>query len=167
MTAEGGGVVEAQARRLAAPLWRLAGRVLGDLAPGDAPESLAAVRAFTEAPSPARYLAATRVLRAAERRHKLGALGRVLGDRRKEHGLDTLARTAGLSLELLDALRALPAHPRNGRRLAIISDLLVAHRLIEARAAGALRALQQSLGPVSPPRAVVERRQKRRAGAAR
>ena len=48
----------------------------------------------------------------------------------------------------MDALRALPADARNGRRLAIISDLLAAHRLIDARASGALRELKRALGPV-------------------
>jgi hypothetical protein len=155
------------AERLAAPLWRLASRVLGDLAAGEVPAPLAAVRAFTDAPSPARYLAATRVLREAERRHKLGVLGHVMGDRRKERGLEVLTRVAGVPPELLEALRALPVDPRNGRRLAIISELLTAHRLLEARAAGALREHRQALGPVSPSSALVERRQRRRAAAAR
>ena len=150
------------ANRLAAPLVQLAGRVLGELPPGDATVALAAVRAFTLAPSPARYLTATRVLRAAERRHKLGALGRVMGDRRKDHGLELLARAADFPPELLDALRALPADPRNGRRLAVIADLLTAHRLIDARAWGALRELHQTLGPVSRGNAALDRRQKRR-----
>jgi hypothetical protein len=160
-------VAEGPADRLAAPLWRLASRVLGDLAASEAPAPLAAVRAFTDAPSPARYLAATRVLREAERRHKLGVLGRVMGDRRKQRGLDVLTRVAGVPPEVLDVLRELPVDPRNGRRLALISDLLTAHRLLESRAAGALRELQQSLGPVSPPTARGERRQRRRAGATR
>lgn len=159
--------VDALTNRLAAPLAHLAGRVLGDLRPGDAHDARKVVRAFTASPSPARYLAATRVLRLAERRHKLGALGRVPGDRRKEQGLERLARGAGLPPELLDALRALPADPRNGRRLTIICDLLTAHRLIDARAAGALRELQQSLGPVSRASAAQDRRRKRRPDPAR
>ncbi|HEX4403998.1 MAG TPA: hypothetical protein VH560_04170 [Polyangia bacterium] len=146
--------------RLAAPLLHLASRVLDTLPASEGSSASAAVRAFTEEASPARYLAATRALRAAERRHKLGLLGRAVGDRRTEQGLETLTRSAAFGPELLSALRALPADARNGRRLAIISDLLTAHRLIEARAAGALRELRQSLGPVPMP--LVDRRRKRR-----
>ena len=50
----------------------------------------------------------------------------------------------------------------NGRRLAVIADLLTAHRLIDARAWGALRELHQTLGPVSRANAALDRRQKRR-----
>jgi hypothetical protein len=150
--------------RLGASLLRLASRVLGDVPPPDALEAVDAVRAFAEGPSPARYLAATRVLRHAERRHKLGALGRIVGHRRMEQGLDALARGQGIAMapELLQALRALPADARNGRRLTLISDLLAAHRLIEDRTSGALRDLQRALGPMPLPSAA-ERRRKRRA----
>jgi hypothetical protein len=148
--------------RLGAPLLRLAARVLGDLPPAQATEPLAAVRAFAAEPSPARYLGAIRVLRLAEHRYKVGLLGRVVGDRRTEQGLDALARGAGPAPALMDALRALPPDARNGRRLAIISDLLVAHRLIEARASGGLRELQRALGPV-PRTAAADRRRRRRA----
>jgi hypothetical protein len=152
----------ADAARLAAPLLRLASRVRDDVPPGDATDAVAAVRAFTDDASPARYLAATRALRVAERRHKLGLLGRAVGNRRTEQGLETLTRSAAFGPALMDALRALPPDARNGRRLAIISDLLTAHRLIEARAAGALRELRQSLGPVPLPRG--DRRRRRRGG---
>lgn len=149
--------------RLGAPLLHLASRVLDALPPSEATGAVTAVRAFTDDASPARYLAASRALHAAERRHKLGLLGRAVGTRRTEQGLETLARSAAFGPELTDALRALPPDARNGRRLAIISDLLTAHRLIEARAAGALRELRQSLGPVPLPR--VDRRRKGRSGA--
>jgi hypothetical protein len=153
----------ASTARLATPLLHLASRVLDALPPSEATAARAAVRAFTDDASPARYLAATRALRGAERRHELGRLGRAVGDRRTEQGLEALARSAALGPALMEALRALPPDARNGRRLAIISDLLTAHRLIEARAAGALRELRQSLGPVPLPR--VDRRRKRRSGA--
>jgi hypothetical protein len=136
-----------EAPALAAPLLRLAERVLSTVARAELPEALAALRAFTDDPSPAQYLAATRMLRAGERRHKLALLGRALGTRRAELGLDGLAR-AGLGPELLDALRALPPDPRNGRRLTIVAGLLEAYRLVEVRAAGAQRELQRTLGPV-------------------
>ena len=125
----------------------------------------AAVRAFARGPlagalsrgdaRPARH----------QRRHKLGQLGRALGgQRRTEQGLDVLARGADLAPELLEALRALPLDARNGRRLAIISDLLAAQRLIEARAVGGLRELRQALGPV--PRPITANRRRRPRGAA-
>ena len=152
--------------RLGAPLLRLAARVLGDVPPGEALEAAAAVRAFTHEPSPARYLQATRALEIAQRRYKMSLLGRVVGNRRTEQGLDVLARGAGLAPELMDALRALPADARNGRRLAIISDLLAAHRLIDARASGSLRELQRALGPV-PRSSAADRRQKRRGARSR
>jgi|SoiMethySBSTD1v2_1073268.scaffolds.fasta_scaffold771168_2 hypothetical protein len=134
--------------RLAAPLLLLAARVLGDVPPTETTEAAAAVRAFARAPTPARYLAATRALRTAQRRHKLSLLSRAGGERRIEQGLDILSRGADLAPELLEALRALPPDARNGRRLAIISDLLTAHRLILARASGGYLELLQSLGPM-------------------
>ena len=149
------------AERLVAPLWRLASRVLADVPPAETLEAAAAVRAFAEGPSPTRYLAATRVLRQTERRHKLRALGRIVGPRRTEQGLEVLARGASLAPELLEALRALPEDARNGRRLTLISELLTAHRLIEARTAGALRELRRAFGPVPRPTAA-DRRRKRR-----
>jgi hypothetical protein len=151
---------EVAAARLAAPLLDLASRVLAALPPSEATDAVAAVRAFTADASPACFLAAARALRVAERRHKLALLGRAVGNRRTEQGLETLTRSAAFGPELMNALRALPPDARNGRRLAIISDLLTAHRLIEARAAGALRELRQSLGPVPLPR--VDRRRRRR-----
>jgi hypothetical protein len=157
-------VIAAGARddaRLGAPLLRLAARVLADVPPALSADAVAAVRAFSRDPSPARYLAATRVLRSAHHRHKLGLLGHVVGTRRTDHGLEVLARGAGLAPELMEALRALPADARNGRRLAIISDLLTAYRLVESRASGALAQWQRALGPV-PRLGAADRRQKRR-----
>ncbi len=143
---------------LAAPLLRLAARVLTDVPPADARAAAAAVRAFACAPTPARYLAATLGLRDADRRHKLAALGRAVGPRRTDHGLDVLARGASLAPALQAALRALPPDARNGRRLTLIAELLAAHELIEARAAGGLRELQEALGPVPGPTAGERRR---------
>jgi hypothetical protein len=132
---------------LAAPLLRLAERVLSTVARGELPEVLAALRSFTDEPSPAHYLAATRALHAGERRQKLALLGRARGARSEDLGLDGLAR-AGLAADLVDALRALPPDARNGRRLTIIGDLLETHRLIHTRAAEAQRALRLALGPI-------------------
>ena len=145
--------------RLAAPLLRLAERVLAHLPREDAAPAREALRAFTTAPSPAGYLAAARVLRASERRHKLQLLGRAQGARRTEDGLGALAR-AGLAPELLDALRVIPSDARNGRRFAVIADLLAAYRLVEARATEAHRELQQGLGPVPIRRGGFERRRR-------
>ncbi|HSY39953.1 MAG TPA: hypothetical protein VLA79_10515 [Polyangia bacterium] len=149
------------ADRLAAPLLRLASRVLSEVRPTEALEAVGAVRAFTDGPTPTRYLAATRLLRHAERRHKLGALGRLVGHRRTEQSLDLLARGTALAPELLHALHALPPDARNGRRLTLISELLAAYRLIEARTSGALLELQRSLGPLPPPTAAERRRKLR------
>jgi hypothetical protein len=157
----------AAAERLAAPLLRLASRVLQDVPPAQAPEAVAAVRAFAVAPSPAGYLAAARALALAERRHKLRLLGRAVGDRRTEHGLEVLERGAGCSRELVEALRELPSDARNGRRLTLITDLLTAHRLLEARATGAMRELRLALGPLPPRRPATERRRERRPTSAR
>lgn len=151
----------ARGERLAAPLLRLAERVLAKLPRDDAAPARAALRAFATAPSPAGYLAAARVLRASERRHKLQLLGHAQGARRTEHGLEALAR-AGLSPELLDALRTIPSDARNGRRFAVIADLLAAYRLVEARATEAHRELQQGLGPVPIRRGGGERRRRSR-----
>lgn len=147
--------------RLAAPLLRLAERVLSQLPRDDAAPAREALRAFTAAPSPAGYLAAARVLRASDRRHKLQLIGRAQGARRTEDGLGALAR-AGLASELLDALRIIPADARNGRRFAVIADLLAAYRLVEARATEAHRELQQGLGPVPIRRGATERRRRTR-----
>jgi hypothetical protein len=136
---------------LAAPLLRLAERVLSTLARGELPEVLAGLRAFTDEPSPAHYLAATRALRAGERRQKLALLGRARSARSEDLGMDGLAR-AGLAAELVEALRALPPDARNGRRLAIVGDLLETYRLIHTRAAEAEHALRLALGPIRPRR---------------
>ena len=77
-----------------------------------------------------------------------------------ELGMDGLAR-AGLAPELVEALRALPPDARNGRRLAILADLLETYRLVDARAAEAQRALHLTLGPV-PLRRRAERRRRTR-----
>jgi hypothetical protein len=147
--------------RLSAPLLRLASRVLGDVPPADALEAVGAVRAFTDGPTPARFMAATRLLRHAERRHKLGALGRLSGQRRAEQGLDLLARDTTLAPELVNALRALPPDPRNGRRLTLLSEMLAAYRVLDARTSDALLELRQLLGPL-PASAAAERRRKPR-----
>jgi hypothetical protein len=149
------------AERLSAALLRLASRVLGEVPPAEAHEALGALRAFTGGPSPARYLTATRLLRHAERRHKLAALGCLMGARRTEQSLELLARGGALGPELVDALRGLPADPRNGRRLTLISEMLSAYRLIEARTSGALLELRRSLGPL-PPAGGRDRRRKHR-----
>ena len=152
--------------RQAAALLRLAARVLGDVPPAEVLDGISAVRTFAAQPTSARYLVAVRVLRHAERRHKLDALGRAARHRRTEQGLDVLARGAELAPELADALRALPPDARNRRRLTLIADMLTAHRLIEARASGALQDLQRALGPVPRP-VTSERRRPRRPGSPR
>ena len=107
------------------------------------------MRAFARAPSPARYLAAPALLRDAAAPAQAAACSVARRGRAPPtQGLDILARGAGLAPELLEALRALPPDARNGRRLAVISDLLTAHRLILARASGGHRELLQSLGPM-------------------
>ncbi|MFL5307206.1 MAG: hypothetical protein ACJ8F1_18465 [Polyangia bacterium] len=128
--------------------------------PVDAHPAVSALRAFTDGPSPARYLAATRLLQHVERRHKLAALGR-LGSRRTEQSLELLAQGTALAPELVEALRALPPDPRNGRRLTLISEMLAAYDLVEARTSGALLELRQLLGPLPVP-AAAERRRKSR-----
>ncbi|MES1205355.1 MAG: hypothetical protein ABUS79_05410 [Pseudomonadota bacterium] len=150
------------AQRLAAPLLRLASRVLSAVPPAEARHAVSALRAFTDGPSPLRYLAATRVLQHVERRHKLAALG-LLANRRTEQSLDLLAHGTAVAPELVHALRALPPDARNGRRLTLIAEMLAAYDLIEARTAGALLELRQSLGPL-PSAAAAQRRRKSRRG---
>ena len=148
--------------RLSAPLLRLASRVLATVPPAEARAAAGALRAFIQGPSPGRYLAATRILRHAERRHKLASLGRLATQRRTEQSLEMLASTTGLAPELVDGLRALPPDARNGRRLTLISEMLAAYQLIDARTSSALLDLRESLGPLPVP-AAAERRRKQRA----
>jgi len=152
--------------RQAASVLRLAARVLGDVPAAGARDAVSAVRCFAAAPTPANYLAAVRVLRHAERRHKLNALGRAVGPRRTEEGLEILARGTDLDPALLEALRALPPDARNRRRLTLIAEMLTAYRLLEARATGGQRELRRALGPLPRP-ATGERRARRRAGIGR
>lgn len=149
------------AERLAAPLLRLASRVLSAVPPAEARPAVSALRTFTDRPSPVRFLAAARLLHHVERSYKLSALGR-RADRRTEQSLDSLAQGTALAPELVEALRALPADARNGRRLALMSELLAAYESIDARTSGALLELRQLLGPLPPP-AAAERRRKSRA----
>jgi len=141
-------------------LLRLAERVLAAVPRDEARQALDAVRAFAGAPAPDRFLTAVRVLRAVERRHKVAALGRALGAERARQGLGSLER-AGVAPELLDALRALPPDARNGRRLAVISDLIETYRLINVRAAAARRALVLTLGANKRPRRTQRPRRQR------
>jgi len=157
------GALAGPVARQAAAVLRLAARVLGDVAATEARAALSAVRCFAAAPTSGNYLAAVRVLRHTDRRHKLHALGRAVGQRRTEEGLDVLARGAALSPELVDALRALPADARNRRRLTLIAEMLTAYHLLEARATGGQRELRRALGPLPRP-ATGERRAKRRGG---
>jgi hypothetical protein len=152
--------VAEEGARLGAPLLRLAERVFATLPRTELPEAIAALRAFTDEPSPAHFLAATRVLRVGERRHKLALLGHAVGARCTELSLDGLAR-AGVSAELLEALRALPPDARNARRLSIVAGLLETYRLVEVRAASAHRELRLALGPL-PSRRRNERRRRAR-----
>jgi hypothetical protein len=145
---------------LGAPLLALATRVIGE-GPPLAAEAASALRAFAATPSPSAYLAAIRWLRALERRHKLDRLGALGGARSSQQGLQRLGQTAGLSPALLQALGALSADSRTGRRLAMLADLVVAHDLLAARTADARQALQQSLGPA--PRPPTDRRHAPRA----
>jgi len=147
---------------LATLLLRLAERVLAAVPRDEAREAVDAVRAFATAAAPDRFLTAVRVLRAVERRHKVAALGRALGAQRAAQGLDSLAR-AGVAPELLDALRALPADARNGRRLAAVSDLIETYRLINVRAAAARRALYLTVGANKASRRTQSPRRQRRA----
>ena len=57
-----------------------------------------------------------------------------------------------MAADLVEALRALPPDARNGRRLAIVGDLLETYRLIHTRAAEAEHALRLALGPIRPHR---------------
>jgi len=149
--------------RLAASVLRLAAGVLGDVPATSARDAVLAVRCFADAPTSGNYLAAVRLLRHVQRRHKLQALGRAVGPRRTEEGLDLLGRGTDLAPELLEALRALPPDARNRRRLTLIAEMLTAYRLLEERATGGQRELRRALGPL-PRAAAGERRARRRAG---
>lgn len=144
---------------LATLLLRLAERILAVVPRDEAGEALDAVRAFAATPAPDRYLTAVRVLRAVERRHKLAALGRALGPERAERGMDSLTR-AGVAPEVLEILGALPPDARNGRRLAVMSDLIEAYRLLDVRTDAARRALYLTLAGGRPRRRPERRRLK-------
>lgn len=142
-----------QSGRLASPLLELAWRVLGEVPPPLARHAAEAVRAFGTAPSPARYLVATRLLRAAEREHRLALLGRTAASRRAGDGLARLDRTAELPAEVRDLFAALPKDARTGRRLTLLADLITARRLLTACASKVLGELRRSLRPVRRTRA--------------
>lgn len=133
-----------QSGRLAAPLLELAWRVFGEVPPLLVRDAAEAVRAFAAAPSPAGYLTATRLLRAAEREHRLALIGRAAAPRRAGDGLARLDRIAELPAELRDVFAALPKDARTGRRLTLLADLITARRLLAECASEVLGELRRS-----------------------
>lgn len=153
---------DAAPERLAAPLHRLATRVMTTVEPAGLGDAAVALRAFVARPSSAGYLGAMRTLRATARRQKLNRLAGVAAPRRAAQHLAEVAVLAGLPAELRELLALLPSDAPTTRRVAVIGQMLTAHALLTAQAETALQDLQDHLGQPQQRVPAANRRRTRR-----
>ena len=105
------------------------------------------------------YQAAVKKYQAAYKSGEWGPDYAAYGDYFRQNRIGPYDQTAPLKIYQGDADDTVPewgthavVDARNGRRLAIIGDLLETYRLIHTRAAEADRALRLALGPIRPRR---------------
>jgi hypothetical protein len=149
-------------QRLAAPLHRLATRVVTSVEPTRLGDAAVVLRAFVARPSAARYLGAMRTLRATARQQKLDRLEGVAAPRLAAEHLAIIAVTAGLPAELQDLLALLPSDLGTTRRFSAIGQMLTAQALLAAHAETALHDLHEQVGQPDPRVRALERRRLRR-----
>jgi hypothetical protein len=98
--------------------------------------SLAALDRFLAAPGPARFLAATRVLRAERRRCLVATTAGATMERGLADGLAAVRAVPGLPADLVERLAAdLEPDPRAGQRLHALAALAQAYEELGARVA--------------------------------
>ncbi len=107
--------------------------------------SLAAIDRFVAAPSPARYLAASRALSAAAREIRVAGLRAGASTRSWHRGMAAMTQVPGLDPALATELQSLPIDAAAGCRLEALAALLAAHHELTARVAAAADELRKML----------------------
>ena len=120
-------------RRLATTLARIARRVWPELDADERSEAGAAVDAFVDAPTPARFVAAARALIRARQSRHTEALRAVWGERAFTRAAAQLGDIRFVDEALLATLTAQPRDAAAARRLATLASLLLAHAELAAR----------------------------------
>jgi hypothetical protein len=125
--------MSADTPRLADRLATLATRAWPELAEETRPAAVVALDAFLTAPSPSRFVAATRALVEARRRSRAARFDVILGERRFRRGTERLEALPFVDEATRAALTAQPHTGAAGRRLAALAALLDAHAELAAR----------------------------------
>jgi hypothetical protein len=131
------------AQRLASDLLQRARRTFATLAAEERGPALLAIDAFLAAPTPATYLAATRVLAAVRRQAALQRVRAAHAGYALARGLSTVRYELGAAQA--EALAAQPSDDRTGHRLRALALLAAAHRELSERVAGSTGLLRRQL----------------------
>lgn len=137
---------------LAASLLKDVLRLYKDVPEESRAASLQAVDFFLAAPSPSRYLRATREIRAALSRARLASAGKVLAQRQLGRALEALETMPALDADMRAQLAALPVDVLASRRLDALCSLLSAHDELAARVRSRKEYKLDPLPPVRPTR---------------
>jgi hypothetical protein len=133
----------------AASLLRQAQRVL-EVVPEPA-QALTALDAFLALPGAQTYLAATRALTAARRRHATEVLAAHHDNRLFDRGLEAIRALPGAGPAHADLLAELPRDGRTGHRLVALAQLIEAHLELTGRASAAFREIRRKLAALPTP----------------
>jgi hypothetical protein len=138
--------------QLAAALLQETLRLYRDVPEESRAPSLKAVDFFLAAPSPSRFLKATREIRAAIHRARLSSSGNVLARRQLDRALEGLASMSSLDEDMRAQLQALPVDVQASRRLDALCALLSAHDELTARVRSRKEYKLDPLPPARGPR---------------
>ena len=120
-----GAAEDADAATFARALLPRALAAFSAVAPPEREPALTALDRFLQAPGPANFLAAARVLDESRRAAALAKNGRTTIERLFAEGASRLQAVPGLSPEIVaEITRHMPIDPRAGRRLAALADLV-------------------------------------------
>jgi hypothetical protein len=138
--------------KLAASLLEETLRLYRDVPEEGRAPSLQAIDFFLAAPSPSRFMRATRQIRAAVHRARLAASGNVLARRQLDRALSGLQEVPSLDADMRAQLQALPVDVQASRRLDALCALLSAHDELTARVRSRKEYKLDPLPPVRGPR---------------